>query len=65
MTVGDEIVLMRDPERPDLTGFRGRIVEAQHTGGLDLFRIKVAGCALPGWYSAAQLAPGKPAKRRK
>ncbi len=58
-------MVMRSPDRPDLVGFRGRILEERKEAGFTLYRIKVAGCVLPGWYSGAQLAPGGPAKRRK
>lgn len=65
MTVGDEIILMRSAERPDLIGYRGRIIDQDHGPGLPMFRIKVAGCVLPGWFSAAQHAPGATEKGRK
>jgi len=65
MTVGDEVIIMRVPDRPDLTGYRGRIIEESQAGGLQRFRITMHGKPLPGWFSAYQLEPDKPAGRRK
>ena len=65
MTVGDEVILMRIPDRPDLTGVRARIIEQSQDGGLQRFRVKLHGKPLPGWLSAYQLEPGKPEKRSK
>ncbi len=65
MKVGDEVILMRVPDRPDLTGFRGRIIEESQAGGLQRFRVTLHGKPLPGWLSAYQLEPGKPEKRKK
>lgn len=65
MTVGDEVILMRIPERPDLTGLRGRIIQESQDGGLQRFRVSLHGKPLPDWLSAYQLEPGKPPKRKK
>ena len=65
MTVGDEVILMRIPDRPDLTGYRARIIEQTQAGGLQRFRVKLHGKPLPGWFSAYQLDPAKPEKPRK
>ena len=65
MKVGDEVILMRIPDRPDLTGFRGRIIEESQAGGLQRFRVTLHGQPLPGGLSGYQLEPGKPEKRKK